>query len=100
MNREELVAQGQPYGERQKTVGLMRQGGIPTTAGGGRRPQGGGGVPPAAAGPAADDWLMARQPSYPQNYQPPDKYERLRNLAETSPNSFVRALLGRILGST
>jgi len=99
---ESLVPQGQPYGERKATVESMRQAGMPLGAAEPGRasapvPAGPGGVSASAAPPAGTDFLMARQPSYAPDWQPADPNADLRNLAVTSPNSFLRALLGRML---
>lgn len=103
MADESMVPQGQEYGTRQGTKAAMRAAGIPAAGLAGSRR-----VPPAPSSPAASqasaagapalDFLMARQPTYPQDYVPADPLAQLRNLAVTSPNSLVRDLLTRTLG--
>ena len=102
MADESLVPQGQPYGERKATVESMRQAGMPlgaATPSGtqGSVPAGAGSVAASSSPPAGTDFLTARQPSYAPDWQPEDPNAELRNLAVTSPNSFLRALLGRML---
>ena len=101
MADESLVPQGQPYGDRKATVESMRQAGMPLGAAAPRTqgsvPAGVGSVAASAAPPAGADFLTARQPSYAPDWQPADPNADLRNLAVTSPNSFLRALLGRML---
>ena len=94
MTDRALIPLDQPYGNRQQTVDLMRQAGQPQGAGSApARPATVQGAQPAA--PA--DFLQARQPARPMGWTPPDPVADLRNLAQTSPNAWVRAILGRVL---
>ena len=104
MADESLVPVDQPYGTRGQTKALMGQAGLPLSGlSGGRRvppapsPAAAGQVPlsPNAAGPV--DFLAERQPAYPMNWTPPDPLANIRNLAQTSPNSYVRAVLKQML---
>lgn len=90
---QSLIPLDQEYGNRKQTVDLMRQAGqsaaqtpTPVTS-----------SPGVGAAASPTDFLMARKPSYPQDYQAPDPLARLRNLAQTSPNSLVRGLLKEML---
>ena len=95
MTDRALIPLDQPYGNRQQTVDLMRQAGQSQ----GAPPQNVGAVRPVqGAQPAAPaDFLQARQPARPMGWTPPDPVADLRNLAQTSPNAWVRAILGRVL---
>ena len=94
-----MIPLDQPYGKRKETVALMGQAGMPQA-----------GVPPAGQAPAGQapagqapmpaDFLAARAPSRPVNWAPPDPLGRIRNLAATSPNLYVRAVLKRMLEET
>ena len=93
-----MIPLDQEYGKRKETVALMGQAGAPqgTDAG---APAG----PAPAAGPmpaAPADFLAARAPSRPVSWAPPDPLGRIRNLAATSPNLYVRAVLKRMLEET
>jgi len=91
---QSLIPLDQEYGNRKETVGLMQaaQSAAQTPTPGTSSPGVG-----AAAPTGPTDFLTARKPSYPQNYQAPDPLARLRNLAQTSPNSLVRGLLKEML---
>ena len=104
MADESMVPVDQPYGTRGQTKALMAQAGVPLSGlSGGRRvppapsPAAAGQAPlsPNAAGPI--DFLAERQPAYPMNWTPPDPLANIRNLAQTSPNSYVRAVLKQML---
>ena len=90
-----MIPLDQEYGKRKETVALMGQAGMPqgTDAG---APAG----PAPAAAPMPADFLAARAPSRPVNWAPPDPLGRIRNLAATSPNLYVRAVLKRMLEET
>ena len=97
MTDRSLIPLDREYGSRKETVGLMQQAGL--TAGSRQTPAAPSPIPPEGTAGAAGltDFLTARKPSYPQNYQAPDPLARLRNLAQTSPNAKVRALLKEML---
>ena len=103
---EPLVPQGFPYGERQAQVEQMQLAGLPLAPRQGNAPvpsqvqAGGGPVSPAGGqgAPAGFDLFDELQPTQPWDYQPQDPNAHLRNLAQVSPNAFVRALLTRVLG--
>ena len=90
-----MIPLDQEYGKRKETVALMGQAGMPqgTDAGAPAGP-----APAAAHMPA--DFLAARAPSRPVSWAPPDPLGRIRNLAATSPNLYVRAVLKRMLEET
>ena len=92
-----MIPLDQEYGKRKETVALMGQAGAPQGANaGGAAPNAG--APAAQAGPA--DFLAARAPSRPVNWAPPDPLGQIRQLVETSPNLYVRAVLKRMLEET
>ena len=99
MADQSLIPVDQEYGNRQKTVEAMQAAGISRSAQSSGQmaatAPAGTSSPSGAAAPT--DFLTARKPSYPQNYQTTDPLARLRNLAQTSPNVYVRALLKEIL---
>ena len=104
MADESMVPVDQPYGTRGQTKALMGQAGLPLSGlSGGRRvppapsPAAAGQAPlsPNAAGPI--DFLAERQPAHPMGWTPPDPLANIRNLAQTSPNSYVRAVLTQML---
>jgi hypothetical protein len=97
---EEMVPKDQPYGERKETVAAMRRAGMPTELPASRqRPQ------PAAAqasSPLGFDPLTTMTPSrtLADNEPPmvaPDKYSRIREVAESSPNPLLRYAAMRVL---
>ncbi|HET6426904.1 MAG TPA: hypothetical protein VFJ30_00730 [Phycisphaerae bacterium] len=95
MADESLIPQDRPYGDRQTTRELMPLAGV-SPAGLRQTPAAANPAMPSAAGAPAD-FLTARAPSRPVNWTPPDPRAQLANLAEMSPNLYVRAVLKRML---
>jgi hypothetical protein len=89
-----MIPLDQEYGKRQETKQLMPLAGLPT---GSRAAPTAAPAGRAAAAGAPADFLTARNPTRPMNWTAPDPLDRLRNLAATSPNLYVRALLKRLL---
>lgn len=110
---EDLVPTGQPYGQRQATVAAMQEAGLPTQSspglgGGQTRPPVG--LPEGVPGPLRnarpdfDPLLEGTPDEFPFAMTPPPATEngdppasiRLRRIAATAQNRFVRDMAKRL----
>lgn len=98
--RENLIPDDQPYGERQATRQAMQQAGQPTSTGVTRPAMPG----PSASGVGEPDLFEGATPTrplldMPSPRMPVDPMAGLAEIAATSRNTFVREVIGRILGA-
>ena len=97
---EDLVQKDLPYGERQERVDQMQQSGLPLTSHSGA---GGGAVSPSpspqTALPPDFDALGEVQPSPSVAGPVLTSEDRLMQVAESTPNSFLAAMIRRVLAN-